>query len=403
MSNANTKWVNFIASLLQQHSEQVMHFIRFCKTTDGITLAYASGGKGYPLIKTPTWLNHIELDIKSLVWQPWINQFTQQFHLIKYDARSCGLSDRNVLPPSFATHRLDLEAVVDTTGLNSFALFGGSQGGAIAIDYAARHPEKVSHLILYGTYLRGALKRNTSPEAIEQANLLLKLVQIGWGQENSAFRQVFATQFMPDGTLDQLRAFDQLQRQTASPDAAARLLQSFHEIDVTEQAKQVICPTLVMHSRDDARIPFDEGRQVASAIQNAEFISLESRNHILLEQQAAWQQFWDEIFAFMSRHPVGTDQIISALNEPGHRKHDDTYADIANSGEDLHNLTRRELEIFDLIARGMDNDQIAARLALSNKTVRNHITSIFGKLEIYTRAKAVVVGREAGLGIAPLR
>ena len=251
-----------------------MHSIHFCKTLDGITIAYACGGAGYPLIKTPTWLNHVELDVKSAVWRPWIEQFTQRFQLIRYDARGCGLSDRNVGQLSFATHRLDLEAVVAASGLRRFALFGGSQGGAVAIDYAARNPDQVSHLILYGTYLRGALKRNQSPQAIEQANVLLKLVQLGWGQENSAFRQVFATQFMPDGTLEQLRAFDDIQRQTASPETAARLLQSFYEIDVSEQAAQVVCPTLVMHSRDDARIPFEEGRQVASAIKNAEFVSL---------------------------------------------------------------------------------------------------------------------------------
>jgi len=380
-----------------------MHSIHFCKTTDGVTIAYASGGNGHPLIKTPTWLNHVELDIKSPVWQPWIKQFTQRFHLVRYDARGCGLSDRNVASPSLATHRLDLEAVADAVGLRPFALFGGSQGGAIAIDYAARHPEHVSHLILYGAYLRGALKRTTSPQAIEQAHLLLKLVQLGWGQENSAFRQVFSTQFMPDGTLEQLRAFDEIQRQTASPDAAARLVQSFYEIDVSEQAAQVVCPTLVMHSRNDARIPFDEGRQVASAIKGAEFIPLESRNHILLEQHEAWTHFWEEISAFMRRHQETATQLKSGANELADRQPHIIFPFNTKAKEDLRDLTAREMEVLDLIARGMDNDQIAARLALSTKTVRNHITSIFAKLEVYTRAKAVVVAREAGLGIAPLK
>jgi len=342
-----------------------MHSIHFCKTLDGITIAYACGGAGYPLIKTPTWLNHVELDVKSAVWRPWIEQFTQRFQLIRYDARGCGLSDRNVGQLSFATHRLDLEAVVAASGLRRFALFGGSQGGAVAIDYAARNPDQVSHLILYGTYLRGALKRNQSPHAIEQANVLLKLVQLGWGQENSAFRQVFATQFMPDGTLEQLRAFDDIQRQTASPETAARLLQSFYEIDVSEQAAQVVCPTLVMHSRDDARIPFEEGRQVASAIKNAEFVSLESRNHILLEQHGAWTIFWDEISAFMHRHQEmaiqikhDADQVTSYWQQPVPPIH-------PKNKEDLRALTSREMEVLDLIARGMDNDQIAARLSLS--------------------------------------
>jgi pimeloyl-ACP methyl ester carboxylesterase/DNA-binding CsgD family transcriptional regulator len=381
----------------------MMHHIHFCKTSDGVTIAYASGGNGHPLIKTPTWLNHVELDMRSSVWEPWIRQFTQRFQLTRYDARSCGLSDREVAPPSFATHRLDLEAVVKASGLRRFALFGGSQGGAIAIDYAARNPDRVSHLILYGAYLRGALKRTSSPQDIEQAHLLLKLVQLGWGQENSAFRQVFATQFMPDGTFDQLRAFDEIQRQTASPDAAARLVQSFYEIDVSEQAAQVVCPTLVMHSRDDARIPFDEGRQVASAIKGAEFVPLESRNHILLEQHKAWIAFWDEISEFMRRHQETSTEFKPGGGESTSSPHPKILRSDARVKEDLADLTARELEVLDLIARGMDNDQIAARLAVSAKTVRNHITSVFAKLEIYTRAKAVAVARDAGLGIIPLK
>jgi pimeloyl-ACP methyl ester carboxylesterase/DNA-binding CsgD family transcriptional regulator len=380
-----------------------MHSIHFCKTADDVTIAYAVGGHGFPLIKAPTWLNHLELDVKSLVWQPWITQFTRRFRLIRYDARGCGLSDRNVELGSFATHGLDLEAVVNAIGIPRFALFGGSQGGAIAIDYAARHPEQVSHLILYGCYLRGSLKRDASLQAIEQAQLMLKLVQLGWGQENSAFRQVFATQFMPDGTLEQLRSFDEIQRQTASPDAAARLLRSFYEIDVSSQARNVVCPTLVLHSRDDARIPFDEGRQVASAIKGAEFVPLESRNHILLEQQAVWEQFWDEISAFMCRHQDKAAEVKSGTNERTDREHNHVFPNNARIGEELHDLTPREIEVLDLIARGMDNDQIAARLALSTKTVRNHITNIFAKLEIYTRAKAVVVAREAGLGLTALK
>jgi DNA-binding CsgD family transcriptional regulator len=230
-------------------------------------------------------------------------------------------------------------------------------------------------------------------------------VELGWGQENSAFRQVFATQFMPDGTLEQLRAFDEIQRQTVSPDAAARLLRSFYEIDVSSQARKVVCPTLVLHSRDDARVPFAEGRQVASAIKGAEFVSLESRNHILLEHQAAWEQFWNEIAEFVCRHPAPSAEVIPGLDKAaGHgHGHDALYPDSTRTSEELYDLTPREIEVLDLIARGMDNDQIAARLALSTKTVRNHITSIFAKLEIYTRAKAVVVAREAGLGLTALK
>jgi pimeloyl-ACP methyl ester carboxylesterase/DNA-binding CsgD family transcriptional regulator len=378
--------------------------IRFCKTADGVQIAYAVGGNGLNLVKTPTWLNHLELDVTTPVWRPWIEQMSRTFRLVRYDARGCGLSDRNIQSNSFATYGLDLEAVVNATGMRRFALFGASQGGPIAIDYAARHPEQVSHLILYGTYLRGSLKRDASPQAVEQAHLMLKLVELGWGQDNSAFRQVFAAQFIPDSTLEQLRAFDEIQRQTVSPETATRLLASFYEIDVSSQACKLVCPTIVLHSRDDARIPFEEGRKVASAIQGAEFVSLQSRNHILLDHQPAWHQFFDEIAGFMMRHHEKVSNVHPDVAGLSGREHDSLpNRDGKRIGEDLHDLSARELEVLDLIARGMDNDQIAARLALSPKTVRNHITKIFSKLEIYTRAKAVVVAREAGLGLTALK
>lgn len=353
------------------------HQIRFCKTLDGVKIAYATGGRGLPLVKTPNWLNHLELDPKSPVWRSWIAQMSLTCRLIRYDARGCGLSDRDIDPGSFATNCLDLEAVVDALGLKRFALFGASQGAAIAIDYAARHPDRVSHLILYGAYLRGALKRNAPQPAVEEAQTLLKLVQLGWGHENSAFRQVFATQFIPDSTLEQLRAFDEIQRQTVAPEAAARLLRSFYEIDVSTLAHGVTCPTLVLHSRDDARVPFEEGRQVASAIRGAEFVSLPSRNHILLEHQPAWGQFFEEVTGFLRRHGGESADMLPGLDE----------------------LTKRERHILDLVASGLNNSQIATTLCISPKTVRNHINHIFSKLDVRDRARAIVQAREAGLGL----
>lgn len=353
------------------------HPIRFCQTVDEVKIAYAVGGSGLPLVKTPNWLNHLELDPKSLIWRSWIERMSRSCRLIRYDARGCGLSDRDVELGSFATNRLDLEAVVDALGLQRFALFGASQGAAIAIDYAARHPQQVSHLILHGAYLRGALQREASERVIEEAQTMLKLVQLGWGQENSAFRQVFATRFIPDSTLEQLRAFDDIQRQTVSPEAAARLLGSFYEIDVATLAHAVTCPTLVLHSRDDARVPFEEGRRVASAIRGAEFVSLPSRNHILLEHQVAWEQFFAEVAGFLRRHGGESVEAHAGLAE----------------------LTERERRVLELVASGSNNSQIAAALCISPKTVRNHINHIFSKLDVPDRARAIVQAREAGLGL----
>lgn len=374
---AGVEWLARVYNgLMSARLPAAKHHIRFCTTSDGVKIAYALSGTGQPLVKTPNWLNHVELDVKSPVWRAWIAQMAQRFRLVRYDARGCGLSDRETASPSFATNRLDLEAVVGAARLPRFALFGASQGAAIAIDYAARHPDRVSHLILYGAYLRGVLRRESTPHEIEEARTLLKIIELGWGKENSAFRQVFANQFIPDSSLEQLRAFDEIQRRTASPQAAARLLASFYEVDVSAIAARISCPTLVLHSRHDARVPFEEGRRVAGAIPAAEFVPLDSRNHILLEHQAAWRQFFEEIDRFLQRYPDVTVQPPSALS----------------------GLTASELMVLDLLASPLSNEEIAAALKISPKTVRNHINHIFGKLGVRDRAHAIVRARDAGLG-----
>jgi DNA-binding CsgD family transcriptional regulator len=233
----------------------------------------------------------------------------------------------------------------------------------------------VSHLVLYGGYLRGARKRGT-PRAAEEADAMLKLVELGWGRENSAFRQVFATQFIPDGTPEQLKAFDELQRRTVTPETATRLLSMLHDVDVTEYAARVRCPTLVLHSRGDARIPFEEGRKLAGAIPGAEFVPLDSRNHVLLDHQSAWERFFVEMEAFLARHGAPAPVDVPALAD----------------------LTPAETRVLDLIAAGWNNDRIAQRLEITPKTVRNHVTHIFSKLGVEARAAAIVLARELGLG-----
>lgn len=354
----------------------MQHQIRFCKTEDGVTLAYATGGAGLPLVKTPNWLNHLELDTISPVWRGWMERMARQHLLVRYDGRGCGLSDRTVPALSFETHLLDLQAVVEATRLDRFILYGASQGAAIAIEYAARHPDRVSHLVLYGGYLRGARKRG-SPRAAEEADAMLKLVELGWGRENSAFRQVFATQFIPDGTLEQLKAFDELQRRTVEPATAAAILSTLHGVDVSASAGQIRCPTLVLHSRGDARIPFEEGRRLASAIPGAEFVPLDSDNHVLLDHQSAWERFFVELESFLARHGAAP----------------------ASKSPALAGLTPAETRVLELVAGGLANDAIARQLAITPKTVRNHITHIFDKLGVRHRAEAIVLAREHGLGL----
>jgi DNA-binding SARP family transcriptional activator/pimeloyl-ACP methyl ester carboxylesterase len=272
--------------------------IRFCNTPDGVRLAYATVGQGPVLVKAANWLSHLEYDWNSPVWRHWLRGLAEQNTLVRYDERGCGLSDWNVNEFTLDAWVMDLETVVDALDLQRFPLLGISQGAAIAVEYAVRHPQKVSCLILYGGYLRGRLHRDLTPKQLEEMELMIQLIKIGWGQEHAAFRQVFSSLFLPEGTPQQLQAFNELQRITSSPEIAARIVSGFQAIDVREQARKITQPTLVLHARDDLRVPFEEGRLMAAMIPDAQLIPLESRNHILLEEPA-WKRFLEEVNAFL--------------------------------------------------------------------------------------------------------
>lgn len=347
--------------------------IRFCTTPDGVRIAFATTGQGPPLVKVSNWLSHLEFDWGSPVWRHWLSELSRDHTLVRYDERGCGLSDWDAPDLSFEAWVRDLETVVDVLGLESFPLLGISQGASIAIAYAARHPGRVSRLILHGGYARGWLKRRATPQQRKEAEMMIELAELGWGKENPAFRQFFTTQFVPDGSPEQHRWFNELQRISTSPQNAAQFIRVFNEIDVTALAPRVTCPTLVLHPDGDVRVPFEEGRLVASLIEGARFVPLESRNHILLEHEPAWRRWLDEVRSFL---PAAAPASAAAFPS----------------------LTPRETELVELLAQGLDNAQIAARLALSEKTVRNHITSVFAKLEVENRSQAIVRAREAGFG-----
>jgi pimeloyl-ACP methyl ester carboxylesterase/DNA-binding CsgD family transcriptional regulator len=287
------------------------------------------------------------------------------------DARGCGLSDREVGDFTLEHYVNDLEAVVDAAGVERFSLFGHSQGGATAIGYAARHAQRVTHLVLLGAYASGWFRRrDLPPERLAELEAQLKLVEVGWGRDDATYRTMFSTQFMPGATLEQLKALSELQRVSAPADNAARLMRSFLNIEVGEAAARIACPTLVVHARGDVRVPFEAGRQLASLIPDARFVPLETSNHILLEHEPAFARFFEELDGFL---PGGAVHAFGSL-------------------------TSREAEILERIAQGLDNGQIAARLELSEKTVRNHITHIFDKIGVESRAQAIVLARDRGLG-----
>lgn len=277
--------------------------VRFCTAADGVRIAYTAVGDGPPLVKTANWLNHLEYDWQGPIWTHLLHAMAARYRLVRYDQRGNGLSDWDVDDISLETFVSDLETVVDAIGLERFPLLGISQGCAVSVVYAVRHPERVTRLVLYGGYARGRRRRG-EPSEIAQADALLTLIREGWGQENPAYRQIFTSRFIPDATPEQARWFNELQRITTTAENAARIRGTLDDFDVTGLLSQVRVPTLVLHCRDDAVQPFEEGRRMAAGISGSRFVALEGRNHLILEHEPAWPRFLDEMTRFLQVEPA---------------------------------------------------------------------------------------------------
>jgi pimeloyl-ACP methyl ester carboxylesterase/DNA-binding CsgD family transcriptional regulator len=281
-------------------SQQAKQRISFTRSFDGTRIAFAVAGNGPPLVKVANYMSHLEFDWDSPVWVHWLEELTREHTLIHSDERGSGLSDWDTGDVSFEAWVRDVEAVVDAAGLRQFPLFAMSQAGAVAVAYAARHPDRVTHLVLHGAYARGWLKRDLTDEQIEEEKLMISLMRVGWGRENPAFRQVFAMQLFPEATAEELRALDRQMHISVSPENAVRLESEMHRIDVRHLAPQVKAPALVLHSRGDEAVPFAEGRLLASLIPKAQFVALESKNHLLSRHESAWPKFVAALRAFLS-------------------------------------------------------------------------------------------------------
>jgi pimeloyl-ACP methyl ester carboxylesterase/DNA-binding winged helix-turn-helix (wHTH) protein len=273
--------------------------IAFTRALDGVRLAYAVVGDGPPLVRAANWMTHLGYDIESPVWRHWVRDLSADHTFIRYDERGCGLSDWEASDFTFADWVADLESVVDALDLQRFPLLGVSQGGAVAIAYAAKHPEQVAKLVLCSAYARGRAIRAVGDEEKRAAALDLDLARVGWGRDDPAFRQVFAAQFLPDGSRADWAAFDQLQRRTTSPDNAVRFLEEFAKIDVRELAREVKCPTLILHSQEDHRVPMQSAQELAALIPDSHLVALDSKNHLLSENEPAWQVFRAELSEFL--------------------------------------------------------------------------------------------------------
>jgi pimeloyl-ACP methyl ester carboxylesterase/DNA-binding CsgD family transcriptional regulator len=337
--------------------------VRFCTAPDGTRLAWSLEGSGPPLVRVATWLTHLDRDRESLVWRHWLERLGAHHRLLRYDERGCGLSDSEIGDPSVDIWVGDLEAVVEAAGLERFALLGISQGAAIAVAYSARYPERVTDLVLYGGFARGRRLRGET----SQEDALIAAIRAGWTDDDSPYRHLFSMLFLPHGTPEQMAWYDDLLRTTTSAETAVRLFSARGGIDVVTAAREVRARTLVVHARDDRIVPVSEGRLLATLVPGARFVLVDSGNHILLADEPAWESFLAAVDDFLGRAGTRPLPRPPALG-------------------DLSALSPREREVLALVAAGLTNEAIAARLCLSTRTVERHLSNLYAKLDVSGKA-----------------
>lgn len=345
--------------------------IRYVTASDGTRLAWAEAGSGPVVVKAANWLTHLEYEWESPVWKHWLQFFSAHWRFVRYDERGCGMSDWHNGPLSLDQWTADLESVIDAARPDGpVTLLGISQGAAACVRFAVDHPERVGRMILYGGYARGSLRRGN--QATEQGyRAMVDLARLAWGKDNPTFRQLFTSRFIPGGSHEQLQWFNDLCLKTTTGEIAANLFEARAVVDISPFLPEVRTPTLVVHARNDEVIPIAEGRLLTCGIPGAEFVELDSRNHILLEHEPAWQRFQEAVLAFLQAVEPSTDVAFAELSA-------------------------RERQVLALMADGLSNTDIAERLNISEKTVRNHASNLFDKLGVWSRAQAIVFARDHG-------
>ncbi|GAA3744850.1 hypothetical protein GCM10022239_20480 [Leifsonia bigeumensis] len=341
--------------------------VSFTTSSDGTRIAWSRHGSGPPLVRVATWLTHLDYDWSSPLWSHWLTELGQRFTVIRYDDRGSGLSDRDPQAYGLDQWVADLEAVVSAAGLSSFTLLGMSQGGAVAVEYARRHPDQVTNLLLWGAYGRAAMERAVTDLEREEIELEWQMIKLGWGRADPIYRRVFTSSMIPEATEIQLRWFDELQRRSMSPEAALASARARSTVNVASSAREVSARTLVLHADGDRSVPFEEGRRLAGLIPDARFVSLRGRNHILLADEPAWPEFLGEV----------TD-----------------FAGGAAPKQPAPELTSRELEVLRLVAQGYSNEGVGSLLSLSTRTVERHLSNLYAKLSLVGKsARAAAAAR----------
>jgi pimeloyl-ACP methyl ester carboxylesterase/DNA-binding CsgD family transcriptional regulator len=343
--------------------------IRFCRAEDGVRLAYAIHGSGPPVIVASCWLSHLQYDWQSPVWRHFLDELGELATVIRYDERGFGMSDWDVDDFSIEARQRDLEAVVAATGLDRFSLLGMSGGSGVAMAYAITHPEMVNRLILYGTVC-GEPVAWPSPDDWAEEETFRSMIRVGWAKEDPVFRRAFTTRFIPDASEEQMRWFDDLQRMSTSPANAVASRIARQEVDIVDELSRITAPTLVLQAIGDRSTTFDNAVSVSSRIDGARLVPLQSRNHILLADEPAWEVFIGEVASFL---------------EPERRAHEERAAS-TRRGSPAEALSPRERDVLRLAAEGRTNDEIAGALVLSGRTVERHLSNVYAKLGLTGRA-----------------
>ena len=370
-------------------AQQPRQEIRFCRAPDGVRIAYAVHGTGPPLVVDSCWLSHLQYDWQSPVWRHYLQEWGAHWTVIRFDERGHGLSDRDVTDHGLEARLGDLEAVVDDVGLDRFDLLAMAQGGPVSIAYTARHPERVARIVFYGSF---AGRPSEDPTEDELNDTLDGLIKVGWARPDSAFRRVFTSLMIPGATEEQRVWVDELQRVSTTADIARAARIQRRAADSSGLLGELDLPTLVLHSRGDLMQPFDEARYLAAGIPGARLVALESDNHIVLEDEPAWQVFREELLRFLAPDAASAAGVDAAGVAPVATSQ--SNGDAARDPDPLHQLSPREVEILHLAAEGKDNDAIAEALTLSVRTVERHLSNLYAKLDVHGKsARTAAVAR----------
>lgn len=339
--------------------------LRYCTTSDGVRIAMRSVGQGPLVIKAANWLGNLQADAQLRSSRHWVEQMSGDHTLLWYDSRGCGLSDREADDISLGAWVRDLEAVADASGQERFVLLGISQGAAIAVRYAVRHPERVQALVLYASFVRGVYHQGVSAKTQAIFTELIRIAELGWGHDAANFRRLFSAHLLPAAPADVLDDYDRMTRTSVSGPMAARFMRAFFEVDARVDAPQVSCPTLVMHATGDTLILAREGELVASLIPGARWLPVPGRNHLPLATDPGWPTMVREMMAFLATVHAG------------------------EAGEARPSLTARQLDVLQHVARGLADKEIARVLGLSPRTVEMHVARALEALGARNRSEAV--------------